>query len=225
MRNLDSYRCWRCTLCPCKVRNKLLVNFWNRTIPLCIPCISYRGSRWNFTCCHYKDHFSWLWFRQLPPFEGTYFLHLAAISILPLPRTIWLTLRAGCKRQSVGEFWSSQSDVVLDSHFLGCFAILTSSCLLFERSQCLHIFMVKRSTQKENLNSFPRFTHQRIINSTSFLPHFRLSWRLWNRFQSSKIWPTVDLYVVTNVSEKRVASKKDSVISTKLHFRLLQYLP
>jgi hypothetical protein len=26
-------------LCPCKVRNKFLVNFWNRTIPLCIPCI------------------------------------------------------------------------------------------------------------------------------------------------------------------------------------------
>ena len=29
----------RCTLCPCKVRNKFLVNFWNRTILLCIPCI------------------------------------------------------------------------------------------------------------------------------------------------------------------------------------------
>ena len=39
MRNLDSCRCWRCTLCPCKVRNKYLVNFWNRTILLCIPCI------------------------------------------------------------------------------------------------------------------------------------------------------------------------------------------
>ena len=39
MRNLDSSRCWRCTLCPCKVRNKFLINFWNRTILLCIPCI------------------------------------------------------------------------------------------------------------------------------------------------------------------------------------------
>jgi hypothetical protein len=39
MRNLDSCRCWRCTLCPCKVRNKFLVNFWIRTILLCIPCI------------------------------------------------------------------------------------------------------------------------------------------------------------------------------------------
>jgi len=39
MRNLDSCRCWRCTLCLCKVRNKFLVNFWNRTILLCIPCI------------------------------------------------------------------------------------------------------------------------------------------------------------------------------------------
>jgi hypothetical protein len=39
MRNLGSCRCWRCTLCPCKVRNKFLVNFWNRTILLCIPCI------------------------------------------------------------------------------------------------------------------------------------------------------------------------------------------
>jgi len=39
MRNLDSCRCWRCTLCPCKVRNKFLVNFWNRTILLCIPCL------------------------------------------------------------------------------------------------------------------------------------------------------------------------------------------
>ena len=27
MRNLDSCRCLRCTLCPCKVRNKFLVNF------------------------------------------------------------------------------------------------------------------------------------------------------------------------------------------------------
>jgi hypothetical protein len=40
MRNLDSCRCWRWTLCPCKVRNKFLVNFWNRTILLCISCIS-----------------------------------------------------------------------------------------------------------------------------------------------------------------------------------------
>jgi hypothetical protein len=39
MRNLDSCRCWRCTLCPCKVGNKFLVNFWNRTILVCIPCI------------------------------------------------------------------------------------------------------------------------------------------------------------------------------------------
>jgi hypothetical protein len=39
MRNLDSCRCWRCTLCPSKVRNKFLVNFWNRTILLCIPSI------------------------------------------------------------------------------------------------------------------------------------------------------------------------------------------
>jgi len=39
MRNLDSCRCWRCTLCPCKVRNKFPINFWNRTILLCIPCI------------------------------------------------------------------------------------------------------------------------------------------------------------------------------------------
>ena len=38
MRNLDSCRCWRCKLCPCKVRNKFLINFWNRTILLCIPC-------------------------------------------------------------------------------------------------------------------------------------------------------------------------------------------
>jgi len=39
MRNLDTCCCWRCTLCPCKVRNKFLVDFWNRTILLCIPCI------------------------------------------------------------------------------------------------------------------------------------------------------------------------------------------
>jgi hypothetical protein len=37
MRNLDSCRC---TLCPCKVRNKFLVNFWNCIIPLCMPCIT-----------------------------------------------------------------------------------------------------------------------------------------------------------------------------------------
>ena len=39
MINLDSCRCWRCTFCPCKARNKFLVNFRNRTILLCIPCI------------------------------------------------------------------------------------------------------------------------------------------------------------------------------------------
>ena len=39
MRNLDSCCCWRCTLCPRKVRNRFLVNFWNHNILLCIPCI------------------------------------------------------------------------------------------------------------------------------------------------------------------------------------------
>ena len=32
-------RCTVITLCPCKVRNKFLVNFWNCTVLLCIPCI------------------------------------------------------------------------------------------------------------------------------------------------------------------------------------------
>jgi len=36
MRNLDSCCCWRCELCPCEVKSKFLVNFWNRTILLCI---------------------------------------------------------------------------------------------------------------------------------------------------------------------------------------------
>jgi hypothetical protein len=40
MRNLDSCRCWRCTLCPCKVRNNFLVNFWNRIFLLWTHCIS-----------------------------------------------------------------------------------------------------------------------------------------------------------------------------------------
>ena len=31
-------RCWRCMLCPCKVSNKFLVNFWNCAILLCISC-------------------------------------------------------------------------------------------------------------------------------------------------------------------------------------------
>jgi hypothetical protein len=39
MRNLDSCRLWRCMLCPCNLRNKFVINFWNRTIPLCIPCV------------------------------------------------------------------------------------------------------------------------------------------------------------------------------------------
>ena len=46
MRNLDSRRCWRCTLCQCKVRNKFLVNFWNRTVLSCIPC-TYGSGRLN----------------------------------------------------------------------------------------------------------------------------------------------------------------------------------
>jgi hypothetical protein len=32
-------RCWRCMFYPCKVRNRFLVKFWNRTILLWIPCI------------------------------------------------------------------------------------------------------------------------------------------------------------------------------------------
>jgi hypothetical protein len=40
---LGQFRCWRCTLCPCKVRNTFLINFWNRTILLCIPCIHKTG--------------------------------------------------------------------------------------------------------------------------------------------------------------------------------------
>jgi len=47
MRNLDSCRCWRCTLCPCKLRNEFLVNFWNRTILLCIPCTSQNFVKWR----------------------------------------------------------------------------------------------------------------------------------------------------------------------------------
>jgi len=27
MRNWDSCRCWRCTFCPCKVRNRFLLTF------------------------------------------------------------------------------------------------------------------------------------------------------------------------------------------------------
>jgi hypothetical protein len=34
--------CWLCTVCPCKVRNKFLLNFWNCTILLCMPCV-YRS--------------------------------------------------------------------------------------------------------------------------------------------------------------------------------------
>jgi hypothetical protein len=55
MRNLDSCRCWRCRLCPCKVRNKFLVNFWNCTILFCIPCIIN-----NFVCNQLQqDLVSW----------------------------------------------------------------------------------------------------------------------------------------------------------------------
>jgi hypothetical protein len=39
MRNLDSCRCWRCTFYPGKVINSFIVNFWNRTILLWIPCL------------------------------------------------------------------------------------------------------------------------------------------------------------------------------------------
>jgi hypothetical protein len=39
MRNLYSCRRWRCMLCPCKVRHKFFIHFWNRTILLCMSCI------------------------------------------------------------------------------------------------------------------------------------------------------------------------------------------
>jgi len=50
MRNLNSCCCWRCRLCPCKLRNKFPVNFWNRTILLCIPCILYNVSIQQHQC-------------------------------------------------------------------------------------------------------------------------------------------------------------------------------
>jgi hypothetical protein len=76
MRNLDSCRCWRCTLCPCKVRNKFLVNFWNRTILLCIPCI-YMKALWHWATSHYVLLFefpeTFLWRRGMrePHFANT----------------------------------------------------------------------------------------------------------------------------------------------------------
>ena len=75
MRNLDICHCWRCTLCPCKVRNKFLVNFRNRTILLCIPCTvtaihKFRGrfevigainmnftDFWNMTPCNLVERY------------------------------------------------------------------------------------------------------------------------------------------------------------------------
>jgi hypothetical protein len=49
--NLDRCSCWRCRLCPCKVRNKFRVNFWNRTILLCTPCIYVGWYRWSHNPC------------------------------------------------------------------------------------------------------------------------------------------------------------------------------
>ena len=46
--------CWRCTLCPCKVRNKFLVNFWNHTILLCITCITLNPTNVVFTYDFHK---------------------------------------------------------------------------------------------------------------------------------------------------------------------------
>jgi hypothetical protein len=43
MKNLDSCRRWRCMLCPCNVRHKFFIHFWNRTILLCMPCICIVG--------------------------------------------------------------------------------------------------------------------------------------------------------------------------------------
>jgi hypothetical protein len=63
MRNLDSCRRLRCMLCPCKLRNKFFINFWNRTILLCIPCIDCNSwwpsmftpnrsqRQWTSKCC------------------------------------------------------------------------------------------------------------------------------------------------------------------------------
>ena len=48
MRNWDSCRCWRCTFCPCKVRNTFLVNFWNCTIHLWTLCILYMCICWLY---------------------------------------------------------------------------------------------------------------------------------------------------------------------------------
>jgi hypothetical protein len=52
-----SCRCWRRTLSPCKVRNKFIVNFWNRTILLCIPCISQKSNGENHTTHFISSNF------------------------------------------------------------------------------------------------------------------------------------------------------------------------
>ena len=79
MRNLDSCCCWWCTLCPCKVRNKFLVNFWNRTILLCISCI------WQFrSCCQLE---------KLPRKIQYFFLKSESRQLCALTRTPYVVQR------------------------------------------------------------------------------------------------------------------------------------
>jgi hypothetical protein len=76
---LDSCRCWRCTLCPCKVRNKFLVNFWNRAILLCIPCII---RRMRFAC----------WIIKATDIHSEY------VTLFVFPRQQWLRERPSMLR-------------------------------------------------------------------------------------------------------------------------------
>jgi hypothetical protein len=52
IRNAGCSRCWQCMLRPCKMRNKFFINFWNRTILLCITSISsinvYFANTWSY---------------------------------------------------------------------------------------------------------------------------------------------------------------------------------
>jgi hypothetical protein len=114
MRNLDSCRRWRCMLCPCNVRNKLFIHFWNRTILLCMPFIY--GRIWKNTVL-ITSQYPWLPHSAViyvtchkPEAQGTFWDTRKPSSLtgvnawLALPRTSSYTLQKQIIPQQTSQF-------------------------------------------------------------------------------------------------------------------------
>ena len=182
MRNLDSCRCWRCTLCTCKVRNKFLVNFWNRTILLCIPCICLLV--WEVKV-HYLAHKS-------QPLA----FNLNHINVVPIPTSCFFNIHCNLIFPSKLTFsnWYPSS---CPSKILYLF--LSSSCEPHIRKESKRQRQRERkeSLQQEEETKFSRCWGRRTGSNKMMKPeHFWVQWGVVFYFISLLLPPSHPLPLI-----------------------------